>query len=170
MAQAKEEKGMLRTFWEGFKEGWSSSSATAQETPPPAPAEEVITAADEWDVDELQNAAVAAEAIAAADERDMPEPVMTAAAAPQEKRGLAAFFEGFKEGWDNAKGSVTVTNTDEGNPWLRTSWLDKDGDDEYPVLSYYDDRIRTDRVNPDVTHFLWSRGEFDCDRDDRLIY
>ena len=105
MAQAKEEKGMLRTFWEGFKEGWNGSSATAQETPPPAPAEEVITAADEWDVNELQNAAVAAEAIAAADERDMPEPAMTAAAAPQEKRGLAAFFEGFcegfKDGWNN---------------------------------------------------------------------
>ncbi|WP_314910973.1 hypothetical protein [Cardiobacterium hominis] len=169
MAQATEKKGVLRSFWEGFKEGWSSSNATAQETPPPAP-EEVIEAADEWDVDELPETVVAAEAIDAADEWDMLEPMMTTAEPPQEKRGLAAFFEGFKEGWDNAKGSVTVTNTDEGNPWLRTSWLDKDGDDEYPVLSYYDDRIRTDRVNPDVTHFLWSRGEFDCDRDDRLIY
>ena len=130
----------------------------------------MIEAADEWAVDELPETVVAAEAIDAADEWDMLEPMMTTAEPPQEKRGLAAFFEGFKEGWDNAKGSVTVTNTDEGNPWLRTSWLDKDGDDEYPVLSYYDDRIRTDRVNPDVTHFLWSRGEFDCDRDDRLIY
>lgn len=110
MAQAKEEKGMLRTFWEGFKEGWSSSSATAQETPPPAPAEEVITAADEWDVNELQNAAVAAEAIAAADERDMCAPAMTAAAAPQEKRGLAAFFEGFKDGWNNPPAYETNSN------------------------------------------------------------
>ena len=167
MTQATEKKGVLRAFWEGFKEGWNVN--TAQETPPSAP-EEVIEAADEWDVDELPETVVAAEAIDAADEWDMLEPMMTTAEPPQEKRGLAAFFEGFKEGWDNAKGSVTVTNTDEGNPWLRTSWLDKDGDDEYPVLSYYDDRIRTDRVNPDVTHFLWSRGEFDCDRDDRLIY
>ena len=101
MAQATEKKGVLRAFWEGFKEGWNSSSATAQETPPPAPAEEVITAADDWDVNELQNAAVAAEAIAAADERDMPEPAMTTVAAPQEKRGLVAFFEGFKDGWNN---------------------------------------------------------------------
>lgn len=101
MAQATEKKGVLRAFWEGFKEGWSSSNATAQETPPPAPAEEVITAADAWDVDELQNAAVAAEAIETANEQDMPEPVMTAVAAPQEKRGLVAFFEGFKDGWNN---------------------------------------------------------------------
>lgn len=105
MAQATEKKGVLRAFWEGFKEGWNGSSATAKETPPPAPAEEVITAADEWDVDELQNAAVAAEAIAAADERDMCAPAMTTVAAPQEKRGLAAFFEGFcegfKDGWNN---------------------------------------------------------------------
>lgn len=79
------------------------------------------------------------------------------------------FWTDFKEGWDNAKGSAIEKNSDDGNPWLRTSWLDKNGDDEYPVLSYYDDRIRTDRVNPDVTHFLWSRGEFDCDKDDRLI-
>ena len=80
MAQATEKKGVLRAFWEGFKEGWNGSSATAKETPPPAPAEEVITAADEW---------------------DMPEPMMATAEPPQEKRGLAAFFEGFKDGWNN---------------------------------------------------------------------
>ena len=112
MAQAKEEKGMLRTFWEGFKEGWSSS-ATAQGTPPPAPAEEVITVADE---------AVAAEAIDTADERDMPAPAMTAAA-PQEKRGLAAFFEGFcegfKDGWNNppARGSGSNKSVYDDEDW-----------------------------------------------------
>ena len=109
MAQAKEEKGMLRTFWEGFKEGWSSS-ATAQETPPPAPAEEVITAADEWDVDELPETAGAAESIDVADEWDMPEPMMTTAEPPQEKRGLTAFFEGFKDGWNNPPAYETNSN------------------------------------------------------------
>jgi len=101
MAQATEKKGVLRAFWEGFKEGWNGSSATAKETPPPAPAEEVITAADEWDVDELPETVVAAEAIDAAGEWGMPEPMMATAEPPQEKRGLAAFFEGFKDGWNN---------------------------------------------------------------------
>lgn len=141
MAQAKEEKRGLLAFWEGFKEGWSSSSATAQETPPPAPAEEVITAADEWDIDELQNAAVAAETIEKADERDMPEPMMTTAEPPQEKRGLAAFFEGFKDGWNNppACGSgcnKAVYDDDElsENPIYY----------EEPILVPYDDRVWTD--------------------------
>ena len=98
MAQATEKKGVLRAFWEGFKEGWNGSSATAKETPPPAPAEEVITAADEWDVDELPETVVAAEAIDAADEWDMPGPMMATAEPPEEKRGLAAFFEGLKDG------------------------------------------------------------------------
>lgn len=80
MAQAKEEKGMLRTFWEGFKEGWNSSSP--QETPSPVP-EEMLEAADGWD------------------ESETAETVMTAAGARQEKHGVAAFFEGFREGGNN---------------------------------------------------------------------
>ena len=110
MAQAKEEKGMLRTFWEGFKEGWSSSSATAKETPPSTPVDEVITAADEWDVDELPETAGAAESIDVADEWDMPEPMTTTAEPPQEKRGLTAFFEGFKDGWNNPPAYETNSN------------------------------------------------------------
>ena len=167
MAQAKEEKRGLLAFWEGFKEGWSSSSATAQETPPPAPAEEVITAADEWDVNELQNAAVATEAIETADERDMPEPAMTAVAAPQEKRGLAAFFEGFKEGWNNPPpaSEVEMANEEEAwqNPWTRKKWHEKGTgwEDELPVLSDYDDRIWTDPLNPMVVHYLSSKNVYD---------
>lgn len=150
MAQAKEEKGMLRTFWEGFKEGWNGSSATAQETPPPAPAEEVITAADEWDVNELQNAAVAAEAIAAADERDMCAPAMTAAAAPQEKRGLAAFFEGFCEGWENPPASKTIFINEDDTKWEDEElWKHK-----RPVYSDCDGRIWTDPNSPEVLHYL----------------
>ena len=78
MTQATEAKGMLRTFWEGFKEGWNSNSAR-EETTPPTP-EDVIEAADEWNVD------------------DMPATAMTTAEAPQGKRSLVAFFEGFCEG------------------------------------------------------------------------
>ena len=100
MTQAKEEKRGLLAFWEGFKEGWNGSSATAQETPPPAPAEEVITAADEWDIDDMPETTMTAESIEPEDEWDMPETVM-AVEAPQEKHGLAAFFEGFRDGWNN---------------------------------------------------------------------
>ena len=107
MIQATEKKGVLRAFWEGFKEGWNGN--TAQETPPSAP-EEVIEAADEWDVDELPETVVAAEAIDAADEWDMLEPMMTTAEPPQEKRGLTAFFEGFKDGWNNPPAYETNSN------------------------------------------------------------
>ena len=110
MTQAKEEKRGLLAFWEGFKEGWNGSSATAKETPPPAPVDEVITAADEWDVDELPETAGAAESIDVADEWDMPEPMMTTAEPPQEKRGLTAFFEGFKDGWNNPPAYETNSN------------------------------------------------------------
>ena len=102
MTQTKEEKGVLRAFWEGFKEGWNGSSA--QEEAPSLAREEVIEAADEWDIDDMPETVVAAESIEPEDEWDMPETVM-AVEAPQEKRGLAAFFggfcEGFKEGWNN---------------------------------------------------------------------
>lgn len=138
MTQTTEKKGVLRTFWEGFKEGWNSN--TAQETPPSTPVDEVITAADEWDVDELPETAGAAESIDVADEWDMPEPMMTTAEPPQEKRGLTAFFEGFKDGWNNPPAYETNSNnkTDE----LHTSvW------DEPPVLSPYDSRIYTDPLN-----------------------
>jgi hypothetical protein len=102
MTQATEAKGMLRTFWEGFKEGWNSNSAR-EETTPPTP-EDVIEAADEWNVD------------------DMPATAMTTAEAPQGKRSLVAFFEGFcegfKEGWNNPSAygngnNKTVYNDDD---------------------------------------------------------
>lgn len=138
MTQATEKKGGLRAFWEGFKDGWNGN--TVQETPPSAP-EEVIEAADEWDVDELPETVVAAEAIDAADEWDMLEPMMTTAEPPQEKRGLAAFFEGFKDGWNNplAYGNgnnKAVYDDDElsENPIYY----------EEPILVPYDDRVWTD--------------------------
>lgn len=100
MTQATEKKdvGVLRAFWEGFKEGWNSSSAQ-EDASSPAP-EEVIEVADEWDIDDMQETVVAAETIEPADEWDTPETVM-AVEAPQEKYGLAAFFEGFRDGWNN---------------------------------------------------------------------
>lgn len=102
MTQATEKKGILRAFWEGFKEGWNGSSA--QENMPPLAPEEVIEVADEWDIGELQNAAMATEITESRDA--MPMPAITAAGEnPPEKRGLMAFFggfrEGFKEGWNN---------------------------------------------------------------------
>lgn len=108
MTQVTEKKSVLRAFWEGFKDGWNGN--TAQETPPSTPVDEVITAADEWDVDELPETAGAAESIDVADEWDMPEPMMTTAEPPQEKRGLTAFFEGFKDGWNNPPAYETNSN------------------------------------------------------------
>ena len=159
MTQATEKKGVLRAFWEGFKEGWNGN--TAQETPPSAP-EEVIEAADEWDVDDMPETAMTAESIEPEDEWDMPETVM-AVETPQEKHGLAAFFEGFKEGRDNPSpaSEVEIANEEEPwlNPWLRKSWFDSDEiwENEQPVLSGCDERIWTDPLNPMVVCYLHSK-------------
>lgn len=161
MTQTKEEKGVLRAFWEGFKEGWNGSSA--QEEAPSLAREEVIEAADEWDIDDMPETTMTAEIIEPADEWDMPETVM-AVEAPQEKHGLAAFFEGFRDGWNNPPpaSEVEMANEEEPwlNPWLRKSWFDNDRkwEDEPLVLSDYDDRIWTDPGNPEVAHYLWSKG------------
>lgn len=152
MAQATEKKGVLRAFWEGFKEGWNGSSA--QENMPPLAPEEVIEVADEWDIGELQNAAMATEITESRDA--MPIPATTAAGEnPPKKRGLMAFFggfcEGFKDGWNNPP-SYGSSNNDEKGELHTNAW------DEPLVLSPYDSRIYTDPLNVMVAN-----SEFDDD-------